>query len=836
LVVNGLDIQGDPLPPGALARLGTLRLRDTSQIMALALTPQGDCVFTGSKSGAAIKWEIPSGRKVLELERQTAAILTMAVSPDGSTLVTGGLDNTVRLWDARNGTELRKIEIGAQVISVAFSASAQMVGAASRDGQVRLWFLGEEAEHLAIHEPGVEVLTFLPDGKHFAAAGILENPAVPRPINIRRVSDGQVTLSLASEKSGVTALAFSPDGLMLASGDPDENVSLWDLQKKAVLSTLYAGVKPFPGERHPLLTALAFSPDGRYLATGTREGEGLKVWDLKTRKEVFRLRGRGKYLAYSPDGKWLVSAANKRVFLTNAITGELHPGLNGHQATMETLKYSPDGAALVSQGSDHAISLWDPLTGREVVHISDEVEDYNHFAYLRNNQLVVFGSTVVEVWDLAPPRKRSSNTSQSLRGATLVCTSPDGSLAVFLTLQRDEVRIYHIEPFEEGATLPFKPGYRCVAAVDPADHLLALRDPTEPVVTLFDIRLKRDVVKCPGYGGRTLAVAFSPDGRLLATGDGSNIRCWEVCSGRELITLRGHESDVQSLRFLNDGRTLVSRSLDKTFRTWILDRGTEIFRIQGDAPFTDYGGDQTGDCPLVVIRGEHGLHIYDSRSGVEQAIFKGNQGIVRHAAFSPGARRLATASEDGTGLIWSMREVLPSIPRISPTNNPTDVSSQWVNLASDNVFTAYQAGWALVNAGAFAVEPLKEKLLLSKSLVPERVRDAVSRLDDEDPSVRTRAMSDLREAGEGAEPFLLTAYDLSKSNEQKARLDELLNGLSVIPFVNSEKLRDLRVLGVLEHLGTKEAYDLIRTVSTTGRWRKVRIEAAAITKRLRESN
>jgi WD40 repeat protein len=760
-----VDRYGDPLPPGAIARLGTIRLRDPAVLHALVFSPDGKSL--ASAAGSVRVWETATGRELRHLPAPVSnyPIASLACSRDGKLLAYAGVDETVRVVEVATGKEVHQFG-GLTDLSggVAFSPDGTRLAFGGRDTLIRVreLFTGKELHAWDGQSSGTESLAYTPDGKALVAYGRGKC----------RVVDAATGKEIRHWNDACEPFAFSPDGKTVALGGVDSGIHVREVATGKEAPRLDGPQLPGTRESRAAHCA-AFSPDGRFLAVGELT-DTVRLWEVATGREVYRsrpLRHGIECLAFSPDGKTLAVGAWQRILLWQAATGkELIPSV-GQSPVIARLTFDPRGRYLATVAGDENeddVLLWEPTSGKDVRRLAQTDPRGLAFSPV-GRTLAVSGRDGVRFWD--PETGASTQDWKGPeRGVFGVAFSPDG---------------------------------RIVASVG-ADGNLYQRD------ARTGKELSRQHVGNPHF----TALSFCPQGSSLVVVDrtDSTVRFQELATGRELRRFtawaeRGRVSPDS--RFLAATGEIVRTGTSETVhpagvRLWDLEarRGPRplALSVRGMDPLAF-----SPDGRLLAVDERNGqLDLLEVASGKLVRSIPKDRADVFAGAFSPDGRLLATSHWDQTATVWDVTgRAADGQLRTAPL---TDWQAEllWSDLASAEAGKAHQAVWALVAAPRQSVPLLARRLRARKDAAPAETARLIATLGSPSFAERERASEELAKRGELATTALLKVLSGGPDAEVRRRAEILLDKLDGLA-ADAEQLRELRAAMVLEQVGTAES-------------------------------
>ena len=610
------------------------RLDHDGPVWAVAFSPDGTRVATGSKDGSARVFDATSGEKQSRLDHDNAvAVGAVAFSPDGTRVATGSWDHSARVFDAATGAELSRLDHDAELLAVAFSPDGTRVATGSHNGSARV-FDATSGAQLSRLDYGnwvwVGAVAFSPDGTRVATGSRDGNARV---FNAATGAE----LSRLSHGDRVETVAFSPDGTRVATGSHDGSARVFNAATGAELSRL---------DHDGPIGAVAFSPDGTRVATGSMDGSA-RVFDAATGAELCGLVHDGWVgrVAFSPDGTRVATGSHDgsaRVF--NAATGAELSRLD-HDGQVDAVAFSPDGTRVATGSMDGSARVFDAAAGAELSRL-DHDGTISAVAFSPDGTRVATGSKdgSARVFDAATGAERCrldhndpvNAVAFSPDGTRVATGSMDGSARVFDAAAGAELcRLDHGGWVDAVA---FSPDGTRVATGSMDDSARVF----DPVTGAELCRLVHD--------GRVEAVAFSPDGTRVATGsmDGS-ARVFDAATGAELSRL-DHNDLVCAVAFSPDGTRVATGSHDRSARVFDAATGTELSRLDHDDRVEAVAFSPDG-TRVATGSDDRSARVFDPATGAELSRLD-HDGLVWTVVFSPDGTQVATGSYEGSARVF----------------------------------------------------------------------------------------------------------------------------------------------------------------------------------------
>jgi len=561
-------------------------------------------------------------------------------------------------------------------------------------------------------DPGVSAVAFSPDGRILATAGgdgtaRLWDVTTDQQIGAAMVADGGSTAYIGESGNGVTGVAFSPDGKILATAAADGTARLWDVATHRQIGASMV-VDGAPGEA----LAVAFSPSGKTLATADADGT-VQLWDTATHRQIgtpitvvpyTRQPDQVYAVAFSPGGTTLATAASDGTARLWDVATHRQTGtpmavdtVPGASPAATAVAFSPSGKTLATADADGTVQLWDTATHRQigapitVVPYTGQLDQVYAVAFSPGGTTLATAASdgTARLWDVAthqpigdpftavsPGDDQIEDVAFSPDGATLATAGGDGTARLWRLTSYGQIGGPLGGPDDNGGanSVAFSPD-GAIMAVGYGDGTVRLWE----VASRHEIGAPLTADSSPAglvFGNGVTAVAFSPDGSILATADGDGtVRLWDVATRRQIGTPLTADSDrsgdlslhaALGVAFSPGGKILATLGADMTVRLWDVTTrrqiGATMLAGSADASFpTDFELAFSPDGTILATAGGGGTLLlwnvgtHRLIGAPRIAVGTPSDNFITGVAFSPDGGVLATAGWDGTVRLWDMR-------------------------------------------------------------------------------------------------------------------------------------------------------------------------------------
>ena len=677
-----------------------------TKVLSIFLTLFLASIFSLSNAFAqdALQQHLPEGA----IARLGNGVIHQIVySPDGSRIAVA---SSIGVWiyDVDTGTEVALLG-GGSVTCIAYSPDGETIAGCGNFAvrlswnhvvmltTMRLWNVedGTIQQTLPHNTNGFLDLAYSPDGKTIALSASFD------PVRLWDVEKGVFEVEFPQNTEGVRSIMYSPSGSTIATLNPSDNsVDLWGAEKGTHIKTLAEKAG-----------SMAYSPDGKTIVTGS--WNDVHIWDANTGElqkkwSDYGLAGRAGGVHYSPDGTIIAFVSGNSITLWDPSKdpkkGLTSSGL-GPRSRIISFAYSPDGSTIATATTDLTLRLWDAtpepfgvIIDVPIATLARHTGPVSSVVYSPDGTTIVTGSNYSEYWTPflyfwdAGTGTLKKRVDHSWPVADIAYNPSGNTIATAGGFEG--VRLWDAET---GALIESlnehgdSPEHRVEnIAYSPSGFTLAASINT--VVSLWDVseRVVRETLT--GHSFRINSVAYSPDGLTVAAGGADIVVClWDNANGLLLHELEGHRGTVSSIAYSPNGRTIAiaGENHNEEVRLWNADTRTLKTSLDTSGFVNSVAYSPDGN---TLATGGAEVLLWNAHTGELENTFREPSYIVWDIAYSPDGSVLASASSDGTVLLWDLTPFTIVTPNISDARVKADVNSDGIVNIQDLVSVAANFG------------------------------------------------------------------------------------------------------------------------------------------------
>ncbi|MEH2157802.1 NB-ARC domain-containing protein [Nostoc sp.] len=449
---------------------------------------------------------------------------------------------------------------------------------------------------------------------------------------------------------GIFSIAFSPNGKLLATGDTNGEIRLYEVANSQQLMTCkgHAG----------WVWSVSFSPDGQVLASGGND-QTIKLWDVSTGQCFKTLEGHSgavRSVTFSPDGQVLATGSDDQtVKLWNVSTGKCLKILQEHGCSVWSVAFSSKGNMLATGNDDYKVRLWDINSSSCIYTLEGHTQRVYSVNFSPDANTLASGShdQTVKLWDIS-----SAQCLKTLQGHTDLVHSVTFSVDGGALVSCGDDQTVKVWDFVTGQCLKTLQGHRSRVwslAVCINQNICASSS-DDQTVKLWNINTGRCIKTLRSFNNGIWSVVVSPDGKIIASGSyDQTVTLWDATTGKCLKTLRGHTNRVTSVTFSADSQIIASGSEDRTIRVWDFSTGQSLKILRGH---TNRVTSVTVSADSQIIASgsdDQTIRVWDITTGQCLNTLREHSGRTWSVTFSPDSHTLASGSHDRTVKLWDVR-------------------------------------------------------------------------------------------------------------------------------------------------------------------------------------
>ena len=566
-----------------------------------------------------------------------AAVKAVAVSPDGKFIATGSRDRSAKVWDISSGRELRSF-LGHQltVNGVEFSSDGKLLATSSADNTAKVWevLTGKEVFSTPADTKYMTDVAFSPDGNYMVCAGYGDSAQV-WDINSKSLVRKIAVNSDQGSGYGIS-IAFSSDGKWIAFGEDNKTATVYSTTNWKLTNTF----KPEQGWCGGCGTMVAFSPDSKTLAKLAHDSN-VETYDIQTGKliktygnEFDQIAG----IAFSPDGKTIMATGDKKIYQWDIQTGQLKLKFAASEKDdVNEAVYSVDGKLIITASNDNTATAW---------HATDSTKVTIFTGILNNAEK---GGVEYD-----PNNYWQSHIAKYIRLKNTILLSPEGK-GILKGKSGTKAKLWDIaggEPYME-----YTGHEKAVLCFDYSkDSKYLVTGDGAGKAKVWDSKTGKKIIDLNVHREPLFDVKFSPDGEnIISSSWDATTTIWDIKTGKEITTLDLNNSSAFSTAYTPDGLYIVTGRLGKTLDMWEPDSKTIIRTFVGHTDVvSSVSFSPVTKNQMLTSSWDGTIRIWDITTGLMLKKFKGHQGAVHTAIYSPDGKYIISGGDDRVIRIWDI--------------------------------------------------------------------------------------------------------------------------------------------------------------------------------------
>lgn len=656
----------------------------TDRVLTIAVDPKGQTIATGSMDRRIRIWKASDFSLALEINNHLGAIRALAFSPDGKWLASASYDRTIKIWDVATGNRLQTLSQHLGPVTQIEFVSPTQLRSIALDRSIRLWDIQPvtSLQFLQGHTDEVRAVAYSPNGTLLASA------SKDKTIRIWDTANKKSLQTLTGHQGTVLSVAWHPKGTALVSGGEDKQVSIW---------TYPAGQRTqLPDSHQAPVVSVEYSPDASWIISTSSDGH-MRMWSLAQQQLLREWKGPAGVdvlsAALSRGGEVLATAhKDGYVRFWNTADGKLRREEKRHTGAVNSVAFDYQSYLFTSGGDDNLVLLWTASNYAYSRGLSGSTEDITQVTFSPDGEWIAAARANHSVWlwawrdshvkhEISGHSGRIHGLSFHPTGQWLASASADHSIGLWNLPTQPLVSTTFLTPYSGTLGL----------AHDHTQGLLSVSG-DNTYILLFGAQNRTAYSTIYGHAGRIRSLAYHPTKNwLFSASDDRTVRLWqtETSGTTTLRSWPAHQQEITDMVLTQKGNLLVTGSNDQTAKVWqlepenktppqlldILAHGGQILQLQAS---------DDGQW-LLSWASDHMVRLWNLQTGQNKRTFHISKPIAG-IAMRPDGKQLVIASTDGTLHVWLTQEEaeLPNLT-VKLSSQPLvlryDPKNQWLAVA-----------------------------------------------------------------------------------------------------------------------------------------------------------